>query len=145
MKCEISIDREHEEGVWVYLHEHRPLADEIARLVAGEGQTLVGYGEREMYPLDPHEVECFSVEGGTVFALLGTRRLALRRRLYQVEELLGRDFVRLNQSCIANIRKIKKFEATLSGALCVSFQNGHREYVSRRQLKAVKERMGFRL
>ena len=33
---------------------------------------------------------------------------------------------------------------TLGGSLTVVLKNGYRDYVSRRQLKAVKERMGLR-
>ena len=66
-------------------------------------------------------------------------------RLYQLEELLDASFVKINQSSIVNVKKIERFEASIGGALLVILQNGHRDYVSRRQVKAVKERIGFRL
>ena len=52
-------------------------------------------------------------------------------------------FIKLNQSCIANKNKIKKFESTIGGALKVIFKNGYIDYISRRELKNVKERMGL--
>ena len=57
----------------------------------------------------------------------------------------GSDFVKLNQSCIVNIKKIECFDASLGGALKVTLKNGYRDYVSRRQLKAVKERLGLKI
>ena len=61
------------------------------------------------------------------------------------EEKVDKNFVRLNQSCLGNIRKIAHFDASIGGTLMVTFQNAHRDYVSRRQLKTVKERIGFKL
>ena len=52
-------------------------------------------------------------------------------------------FVRINQSCLGNVRRIARFDASIGGSLMVTFENGHRDYVSRRQLKTVKERMGM--
>ena len=59
------------------------------------------------------------------------------------KQMLGEGFVKINQSCIANTKKILRFSASISGALQVTFKNGYRDYVSRRQLKTVKKRMGL--
>jgi len=72
-----------------------------------------------------------------------TKTFRLNHRLYQLEERLGTRFLKINQSCLANIQQIQRFDASLAGALLVIFKNGYRDYVSRRQLKTVKERMGF--
>ena len=61
----------------------------------------------------------------------------------QLEEMLDDSFVKINQSCIANIKKIDRFKATVGGSLTVIFKNGHIDYVSRRNLKNVKERLGL--
>ena len=57
--------------------------------------------------------------------------------------MLDLNFVRINQSCIANINQIKKFSASFNGFLQVHFKNGYIDYVSRRELKNVKERVGI--
>ena len=44
---------------------------------------------------------------------------------------------------IANLKKVEKFSAAFSGALQVNFKNGYVDYVSRRNLKNVKERLGI--
>jgi DNA-binding LytR/AlgR family response regulator len=48
-------------------------------------------------------------------------------------------------SCIANLSKIKKFNASFSGSLSVVFKNGYTDYVSRRSVKFIKERLGLKL
>ena len=52
-------------------------------------------------------------------------------------------YVKINQSCYANIKNIKKFESTIGGSLKVIFKNNYVDYISRRELKNVKERMGL--
>lgn len=143
MKCRIIIDPHREEEVIVYAHERSSLVQQIARLVADEDVGLVGYRDKEAVPLTPSEVVCFTIEDGKVYAVTDRERLWIKSRLYQIEEHLPAQFVKLNQSCIANIRRIARFDASLGGALTVVFQNGQRDYVSRRQLKHVKERLGL--
>ena len=53
------------------------------------------------------------------------------------------NFIKINKSCIANLKKIKRFDASFGGAMQVTFKNGHTDFVSRRNLKNVKERMGI--
>ena len=60
-----------------------------------------------------------------------------------MEKKLPENFVKINQSCIANIDKINRFDASFSGTLKLIFKNSYTDYVSRRQLKTVKERIGI--
>ena len=53
------------------------------------------------------------------------------------------NFVKINQSCIVNVNKIERFDTSVSGTLKVSLKNGYTDYVSRRQLKPIKERIGI--
>ena len=62
-----------------------------------------------------------------------------------IEEMLDESFVKINQSCLGNVKKIARFDASIGGSLMVTFRNAHRDYVSRRQLKTVKERMHIKL
>ncbi len=139
MKCEIIIDKDCEEKVVVYAKENKPLIDEIQRLVS---QELVGYRENEAVKLRPSEITCITVIGNKVYALRGQERYLLKERLYYYEERL-RDFVKINQSCLANIRQMERFDTSISGTLKIHFIDGYVDYVSRRQLKTIKERIGI--
>lgn len=145
MKCKTVIDPTRDEEVILYVHERNDLCQRIEQLVAESPHEWVGYRGREIVMLRPCDVVCFTVEDGKVYALTDSERLRVMERLYMIEQNLDSDFVKINQSCIANIKKIDRFEASFAGALLVRFQNGHSDYVSRRQLKTVKERIGFRL
>ena len=143
MRCRIFIDKEHEEEILIYTHEKTPLVDRIEKLVSDDSFELIGYKDREAVRLDTSDVICFVAEDNKVFAMTESEKFSLRLRLYQIEENLSDNFVRINQSCIANINKIDRFDASISGTLMVRFKNGYRDFVSRRQVKNIKERFGL--
>ena len=144
MKCIITIDKEHEEEVLIFAHEKTKLVEDIKTLINDNETWLTGYSEGEVYRLLPSEISCFMVENNKVYALTDKDKLQIKLRLYQIEEMIDSGFVKINQSCIANIKKIRKFDTSVSGMLTVTFQNGYRDYVSRRNLKSVKERLGIK-
>lgn len=143
MKCKIIIDKAHDEEVIVYVHEKNALAEKIENIVLSDSRQLLGFDGKNVLVLDNSEVYCFTVEDNKVYALTHSEKLRLKQRLYEIEECVGNDFVKINQSCIINMNKIHKFDASLSGGLSVIMKNGYKDYISRRQLKKVKERMGF--
>ncbi|MBR2018893.1 MAG: LytTR family transcriptional regulator [Clostridia bacterium] len=145
MKFTTVIDPSREEEVVIYLQKESDLPARIEALLEENSRELLGYGEQQIVQLDLREVICFTVEGGRVYALAESGKWMIRRRLYELEERLDPDFLKINQSCIANIKKIRRFDTSLGGSLLVIFSNGYRDYVSRRRLKAVKERIGLRL
>ncbi len=143
MKCKVFIDKNHEEEVIVYSHQRNDWVEQIESLVNSQKIEIIGYKEQEIVKLDLSEVFCFICEDNKVYALTEKKKFKIKLRLYQLEEKLPQDFVKLNQSCIGNIRKIQRFNASFGGSLSVEFKNGYCDYVSRRQLKIVKERFGF--
>ena len=143
MKCKTVIDKSCEEEVIIYAHSRSAEIEKIESFVSTIGAELTGYADRSAVRLEPDEICFFTVEGGKVYAVTETEKYTLRLRLYMIEEMLDKNFVKINQSCIANIRKIRRFDACVSGAMRVTFKNGCTDYVSRRQLKNVKEGLGL--
>ena len=146
MKHTTIIDPHREEEVIIYAGKRTREIEELESYLDRMSAELVGYGEDgRILPLRPAEIHCFIVEDGKVYALTDREKLTVRLPLYAIEEMLTEDFVRINQSCLGSIRRIARFDASIGGALMVTFENGHRDYVSRRQLKNVKERMHIKL
>lgn len=141
MNFKLIIDQDRPEEVQIYAHRESNLTRTIRRLCEEEAFRLIGYRDREMVSLNLSEVCCFIVEDNRIWALTDTEKLSLKCRLYTLEEELPDSFVKLNQSCIANLSKIRRFDTSFGGALTVRFQNGYTDYVSRRNLKTVKERL----
>ncbi len=144
MKCYTFIDKNEEERVVIYAKEKNSLVSEIEKLVNSTGVSLVGTLDESSTIINPCDVTCFMVENNKIYALIEDKKYQLKERLYQLEDMpFNEFFVKLNQSCFANIKKIKEFKSSIGGAIMVIFQNGYKEYISRRELKNVKERIGL--
>lgn len=143
MKCKIFIDEAHEEEILIYAKKKTRLVEKVEQLVSEDGFEIMGYFEREAVKLEISDIYCFITENNKVFAVTEDRKLQLKQRLYQLEEKLPESFIKINQSCIANIKKIKRFNASIYGSLNVEFKNGYSDYVSRRNIKKIKERLGL--
>ena len=144
MKYTTIIDPAGEEEIIIHTRARTREIEALEAYADQLGKELLGYGEGgDIVLLTPDEICCFTVEDGRIYALTDTEKLAVRLPLYALEDMLGEGFVRINQSCLGNIRRISRFSASIGGSLMVTFRNGHRDYVSRRQLKTVKERMGI--
>ncbi|MBQ8338409.1 MAG: LytTR family transcriptional regulator [Oscillospiraceae bacterium] len=143
MRYKIVINSDQEEDILILAREKSELLDKLDALLSAEGQELLGFYEGKIIKLDTDNIFCFTVEDNKVFALTEKEKYVLKQRLYQLEESFGADFMKINQSCLVNITKIKSFDASIGGSLTVTLKNGYRDYISRRQLKFVKERIGF--
>lgn len=142
MKYRIVIEP-HSEELLISAPEKNRLVERIEELILRENAELYGFDGSRAIKLNPDEVLCFCVEGGRVYAVTEREKLQLKLRLYQLEEAFSADFVKINQSCMVNIRKIKRFDTSIGGALMVTLEGGYCDYVSRRQIKTVKERIGL--
>lgn len=143
MKCTIIIDEEREEEVVIYANRKRKLTEEIEELCQNDSVELIGYIDKSAIKIFPNDVLAFLIENNKVYALLENAKLLMKQRLYEIEQILENGFVKINQSCIVNIKHIARFDASFAGALMVTLKNGYKDYVSRRQLKTVKERIGL--
>lgn len=143
MKLKIFIDKDHEEEIIIYAKQRTELVSSIEKLVDKNDFSLTGFSENEAILLSPEEVFCFITESGRVYALTEKGKLLIRHRLYQLEENLSEHFIKINQSTLANIKAIERFDTSVTGTLKVKFKNGYTDYVSRRNLRNIKERFGI--
>ena len=147
MKYKLTIDPGAEESLHLTLHERGELADKIEELI-GEGagkkpECLIGHYDLDTYRLPLDSVDCVYTDGDDIFAMCGEKKYRLKMRLYELEDLFGEEFIRLNRGCIVRMSSIVKFETSLGGSLRVMLSNGFGDYIARRELKKVKRRFGL--
>ena len=142
MKLNVFVDKAQEERIDIYIKEKRQIVEDIENLISEEN-ILLCYKNSEIYKVSFSEIILLTVENEKVAVFTEKDKFFIKERLYMAEEKLSSDFIRLNQSAIGNIRKIRKFDCSVSGTLKVTFTNGLTDYVSRRQVKAVRERLGL--
>lgn len=142
MKATIIIDDTREEVI-IYSRSPDGWARAVKEFAESEDvKSLIGYTDSEILPIDLDGVDCFITECGIVYAVLSDgRKIRIKERLYAVERIASDGFIKISKSCIANIKAIRKFDTSFAGTLSVEFRSGYRDYVSRRHMKDVKERI----
>ena len=98
MKFRLIVDKTREEEVIVYTHKETKLTDELKRIAESDSKELVGYVEREAYKIMLTEVICFVSEDNNVYAITPENRLRIKLRLYQLEEMLDLNFIKINMN-----------------------------------------------
>ncbi len=146
MQVEVKIDERYTEPRVVILTDR--VTEEVSmllrRLSEDMPEVLAGFREERVELLEPAEVIRVYAAGGKVYAVTGTGESQLRLRLYELEERLDKkSFVRISNSEIVNLKKVKSFDLSFSGTICVSLENGTATYVSRRYVSKIKQVLGL--
>ncbi|MCR4755360.1 MAG: LytTR family transcriptional regulator DNA-binding domain-containing protein [Lachnospiraceae bacterium] len=63
-------------------------------------------------------------------------------RLYELQDILGFNFLRCSKAMIVNIRKIRSVRAELNARMSVELLNGERIIISRGYVKELKNKLG---
>lgn len=63
----------------------------------------------------------------------------IKKPLYQVEETLSSDFVRISKTTIVNLRKIERVAPSLKGMMFIQLKNGLKDNISRKYLPDFKQ------
>ena len=62
----------------------------------------------------------------------------IKKPLYQVEETLSTDFVRISKTSIVNLKKIERVAPSLKGMMFIQLKNGLKDNISRKYLPDFK-------
>ena len=143
MQIEIKIDEKCKEPKIIVMTDK--MTDEvnaiIKRLSDEQPQVIAGFREDVVEVLEPSEI--YRVFG-KVFAETNHGEYALRLRLYEAEQRLdSKTFVRISNSDIINLRKVKSFDLSFVGTICITLSNGTVTYVSRRSVAKIKQLLGM--
>ncbi len=146
MQIKIQIDESCKEPEVIILTDKiTEEVNEIMRKLSEERpEVLAGFRGDTLEILEKNEVFRIFSQSGKVFAITGRGEYILRQRLYELEEKLIKDsFVRISNSEIVNLRKIKSFDLSFAGTICVVFTDGTSTYVSRRYVSKIKSILGI--
>lgn len=146
MQIEIQIDSSCKEPKVIIITDQ--MTEEISRLaryLSGTSpQLLTGFQEDRAEILEQAELLRIYASSGKVIAQTAKGDYTLRLRLYELEERLDdQSFVRISHSEIVNLKKVKGFDLSLSGTICVTLTDGTATYVSRRYVSKIKQVLGI--
>lgn len=145
MKLEIKLDPARTEPlVTVQAEEITPEVDEIVRRLTQETpRLLTGSRDGRLEILEPERIYRFYASGGKVFAVTERGEYTLRQRLYELEASLdSRQFVRISNAEIIQLKKVEHFDLSITGTILVRLSDGSTTYVSRRYVGRIKQMLG---
>lgn len=146
MEVEVRIDSSCREPRVVIVTDRMTEEVEALRrqLESGERKWITGFREGTVSILEPEELIRVYAASQKVYAVTERGEFLLRRRLYEMEQILDRTrFVRISHSEIIQLSKVQEFDISLAGTIRVRFLNGDATYVSRRYLRQIKEILGL--
>lgn len=88
--------------------------------------------------LEFNDVFMLRVENKQVKVYTENNEYLIRKPLYQVEESLSGDFVRISKTTIVNLKKIKRVAPSLKGMMFIELKNGLKDNISRKYLPDFK-------
>ena len=120
------------------------VSDIVKRLSEDTPQILSGFRDDTLEILEQNDVYRFYASAGKIYAETDRGAYTLRLRLYELEDRLDKNrFVRISNSEIVNIQKVRRFDLSLTGTICISLSNGTVTYVSRRYVRKIKQVLGI--
>lgn len=146
MRVELQIDANCEEPFAVlHISKLTPSVQEAIKILEDEGiqRMVTAHAEGKVFVIEPEMIEVIRTEGRelVLYSKLKERYL-LSKPLYELEALLGNDFIRISKSAIINFRRIHHAEASFNGTMEVVMKNGIEEVITRSFKKQFKERLG---
>lgn len=113
----------------------------LERMKQSTSQFVLYKDETEYY-LNLSDLLFFETDGNTVNAHTVDDVFKVKYKLYELEELLPRKFVRISKSAIVNSEKIYSIQKNLTASSLIEFKNTHKQiYVSRSYYKLLKNIM----
>ena len=116
----------------------------VQMLSETEPKLIAGFREDTVTVLDEKDILKIYAANGKVYAVLPSGEYTLRLRLYEIEERLKpQHFVRISNSEIINLKKVKSFDLSITGTICVVLSDGSKAYASRRYVTKLKGVLGL--
>lgn len=145
MKVEVQIDNScTEPKVIILTDKMTEEVNQIMQRISEEPSDIIaGFCNEQVTILDPLEIIRFYSETGKIYAQTSTETYLVRLRLYEIENRLSKNFVRISNSEIINLKKVKGFDLSFTGTICATLANGLVTYVSRRYVSKIKKVLGI--
>lgn len=144
MKVKIELSREYTPPYAIIYTD--TVDEDIQRavdLLSSRESPVIARQEDRIIVLKPEDIWLIRVEDGETFIYTQKKKYTSKKRLYELLERLGKNFMRISKQCIVNLSYIQSVEAGFSGTLLLKLENGLSDYVSRKYLPDFKNYLGM--
>ena len=114
---------------------------DIIESFSNSKKNLISYSDGKKYILSTNDILYFYSEGKKNYCKTENGIYQVKEKLYELENTLNNNFVRISSSCIINLNYIKCFESAFSRNIEVVFKDNSVQYVSRGKVKEVLKRI----
>ncbi len=142
MKVEIEINPNIEDTTVVIKAKQDSI--EVQKLIQkiqsiNYNNKIVVSKDDKAFILDFNEIESIYSRQGKVYVRKDNEEYITKSKLYELEEELNENFIRISNSEIINIDKVKNLDLSITGTIEISTKTGYTTYVSRRNIKKIKQ------
>lgn len=144
MRVEIKIQPELSE-TYAVIHA-RSLTEEVkqtAEMIEARGSMLTVREEDKIVILDKEEVYMVRAENKGVIIYGEKKKHDTAKKLYELQNILGENFMRISKSTIVNLKKIACVEPSFHGMMYVVLKNGNKDYITRTYMAQFKQYLGL--
>ena len=144
MKLELNIDEKIKETlVVVSANKIDKEVQNLINYIEYSSEYLIGIVENKVSIIDIDEIIRVYIEDRKTFVVTLKDTYVVKKKLYEVENIVTRNFVKISQSEIANIKFIKNLDFSNTGTIVIKYKNSDISYVSRRMIKEFKLKLGI--
>ncbi|MGI6510320.1 MAG: LytTR family DNA-binding domain-containing protein [Erysipelotrichaceae bacterium] len=146
MQIEVRIDQNCQETKIIIVTNEvtEEVNDIIKKLEDVQPKIIAGFKNEAVKILEPNDIYRIYASSGKVIAETEKEDYTLNLRLYEVEQRTdSRIFLRISNSETVNLKKVKSFDLSFTGTICVTLLNGTNTYASRRYVSKIKKTLGI--
>lgn len=144
MKVELNIDKKFEETiVTISANKVNEEIQNLVNYIENKEDYFTGISDGKVCLLNLEDIIRIYVEDRKVYVVTVEGRFIVRKKLYEVQSMVTKDFIKISQSEIANIKYIHSLDLGLRGTIVINYKNSDISYVSRRMLKEFKVKLGL--
>ncbi|MGN1271879.1 MAG: LytTR family DNA-binding domain-containing protein [Lactobacillus sp.] len=148
MKVKLEIDPENKDSeVIIKANKITPEIERIYRRLQDDSthpDQITGMRDNKAYYLDLNEILFFETADKQVMAHTGNHSYVVKYKLYELENLLGGQFMRVSKSTILNLDQIYALTKSISNCQIQFHRSYKTVYVSRRYYRELKEKLNER-
>ena len=118
------------------------LAREIAAFGNGRN-VIVGNLDERMVIIEPEKIVLIRVESEKVYVVTEDETYRVGKRMYELLEVLGKEFMQVSKSAAINLSYLKSVEPSFNGIMLLHMKNGEKEYISRKYVPGLRKYLGI--
>lgn len=118
------------------------LAAYIQNMGTAASAAIAVYDEDNIVIVSPEEIYMIVSQGRYVNVYCKDNEYLSKKCLYEFENILQNNFIRISKTTLVNLQQIKRVEPSFNGMLVV-LKNGRKDYISRKYLPKFKKSLGI--